>query len=741
MTPEEARAELARRELARRAAAREARRNTPRARGTPGTLVEEVGSTLSTINRGIPFAQDLVNFGGGVRGMLDGSGYQAGVERQRANSNELQQDFRNRRPNAAAFAEGTGNLSGAIPIGRGAQVVQQGATRGLPLLLGQTRNAAITGAGAGYLFGATTGDAPNRSLLERNQLGNEAAGAGAALGAATPAAVNLVGAGWRATNPLREAIGRGVNNLPEIAPRARQGVGSMGGQMFAGTPTPPARPAAPPPQPPRIPRAAMGTIDRMANNARMTPDQVETALAEARRNPQGEVLVDIFEDTGVRRFRPIVQGPGQTGNNARQISERRALEAAERIERESRRSLNVGETRAAAMARLENDYRDLSAEAYGPLWRQEWTPRQEALYQRRIAPLMRDQTAVGRTMREAEAAARETFEFDVANGRATGSFDDNRARALHYMKMELGEIFEDQSREAYGARAARDNSRRAFYRTFSDLLDPPPGTAGRFQGHDEAIIPGYREITSRAGDFHAGRRAIEAGQGWLKADEADVARELARMTPFERYHARVGLADEIRLESQGTVDGDRNPIAVLLRRPKTQAAIRAAFDTPQQAADFLSSATQTNSTPYSHAVGSVAEGADDLLGTIGTQNRLVRNAREWGAGSTTAGNLAYGEDEAFNAAVDTGAQVATDNPLGALRRGMQGAANALSLGHIERVNNVRGDNLLRRVDTQESTDFARAVVEDLRRRDAVRRSASAASQAGSAAGGSQQGRD
>jgi hypothetical protein len=309
------------------------------------------------------------------------------------------------------------------------------------------------------------------------------------------------------------------------------------------------------------------------------------------------------------------------------------------------------------------------------------------------------------------------------------------------MKMELGEIFEDQSREAYGARAARDNSRRAFYRTFSDLLDPPPGTAGRFQGHDEALSPGYREITSRAGDFHAGRRAIESGQSWLRADEADVARELARMTPFERYHARVGLADAIRHESRGTVDGDRNPVRAILRDPEAQSAIRAAFDTPQQAADFLSSVTQTNSTPYSQAVGSVAQGADDLLGTIGTQNRLVRNAREWGAGSTTAGNLAYGEDEAFNAAVDTGAQVATGNPLGALRRGMQGAANALSLGHIERVNNVRGDNLLRRVDTQESTDFARAVVEELRRRDAVRSTASAASQAGSAAGGSQQGRD
>jgi hypothetical protein len=186
------------------------------------------------------------------------------------------------------------------------------------------------------------------------------------------------------------------------------------------------------------------------------------------------------------------------------------------------------------------------------------------------------------------------------------------------------------------------------------------------------------------------------------------------MTDFERYHARVGFANAIanRIGLRGSVNGNNN-VANALGSPEMQRRVAAMFDSPEEAASFLD--------------------------TLNQQNMLMRNAGQWGTGSQTYSNAMHGADEALNTMSDIGVNAATGNFGGAIRRGVQGGANSLTMGAIERANDVRGEALLRRVDSDDARAFTDAVVAELRRRDTARRTASTASQAGAAAAGSQQG--
>jgi hypothetical protein len=569
----------------------------------------------------------------------------------------------------------------------------------LPLFLGQTRNAATTGAAAGYAYGFGTGDAPNRSLLERNQLGNEAAGAGAALGAATPAAVNLVGGAWQASNPVRDYVGRGVRNfvdgLPQIAPAANNSAGAMGGNLFGRRPQLRAVPPAAPPQGPTIPPAAMGMIDRMANNARMSPEQVGSALAEARRNPQGQVLVDIFGDTGVRRVRPIVQGPGQTGNRAVEVARERYQAAPDRILNELNTRLAVAETPQQALRSLERQYGEASANLYNPLFQRPMDPE---LRQTAAEFLRRYDNTPG--YRDAARRAQEIFELDVANDLATGSLDDNFARYMHYLKMGVDDMVRDAPRA--GIQATQRRGLREMQR--------------RIVGAIDRSVPGYREARNQWSTLSSAEDALDDGRELITQSAGDIRVRMGEMTDFERYHARVGFADSIaqRIGLRGSVNGNRN-VAEALGSPEMQRRVRAIFDNEQQAADFLD--------------------------TLNQQNMLMRNAGQWGGNSSTFSNAAYGADEAMNTVADMGLEIARGSPGGAARRGIQDVYNAARGGVLERANNDRGAAAFTRIDTEDSAGFARAVEAELRRRDQIRRSASTASQTGAAASGSQQGRD
>lgn len=677
-------------------------RPAPR-RGQSAPFWQEVTGALANLNRGIPFATDIMNAAQGVRSMAQGRPYEEGAENQAA----VADDFMARRPNAANLAIGTG---AAAPLaltagGSGAPQVAAQTSRGIPLFLRQTAQAGATGAATGEIYGIGTSQG---SMQERLDAGNEAATLGGLTGAAAPAIID-------AAAPVVRGLFGAARRLPTPAPNT---LGANGGNLRI----------VPPPQGPsgpRIPATAMNTIERLADRSGQNASQLEARLGNIQRNPQGEVLADVFDTPGVQTLRPIAQSPGRTGQRAARTARERVRGAQQRIMTQltGDKGLNVPETRFAAVQRLENEYRDVSANAYAPMWRTPVSAEGRALYAQRIEPLLQSSNPeIRRIMQRATRNAERQFNLDVGVGRVEGSIDDHLGRYLHYIKVELGELARFEARSPGGASGNRLGALRQLYRQFGDMIDPGNGAP--------AIVPGYRNATAQAGDNFTALEALEEGATWLNMTGEEVRARVAQMTPFELYHARVSLADDVRQSTRGRVVGNKN-VANALDDPTMQDAIAAAFENPRQAADFIGP-------PVPAQRGRDNAGA--FLETVNTQNQLARNALDWGGGSQTWANAMYGSDEAANAIMESGASLATGKPGTAIAQAGRSAVNAITGGMVERANNVRGEALLTRIDTPDAESFTRALIAELRRREALRNTNTRISRAGGAAAGTQQGR-
>lgn len=583
--------------------------------------------------------------------------------------------FVERNRQEAPIASAVNEIGGALftgGSGGGRAVMQQGAQRGLPLLANQMARGATVGGASGAAYGFGTGEG---GLSERLDSANQGAATGAAFGAAAPAVVN-------AARPVLSAAGRMVPSL-RVDPNR---LGTAGGNLTL-------QPRGQPPQ--RLPGPVAGTVDRLANRARMTPDQVETALGAARRNPQGEVLSDIFGEPGRQTTRALAQWPGQTGQRVGETLRTRGAEQPVRIMSALRRGLNVSETRQQAIQRLTREYRQASAETYQPLFATPPSPERLAALEQGLRSVR-----TSPTIRRAVNRARELFNDERAARLVRGRLSDNQARYAHYIKLALDDIIASGRRDG----SLVGNQRRAtieLRNRISSLLDEalPPDSAGG----------GYAAARARWGGIAAAEDALDEGADFLTMLPDEVRMRMFAMTDFERMHARIGLVDEItRGMRGGRVVGNRN-VANALDYRDTQEVIAAAFDSPEQAADFLD--------------------------TLNTSNQLMRNATTWGGGSSTAANAAYGADEALNVAGDMAGDIATGRPGTAAARGIRGAINTVTGGAIERANNQRGEALLTRIDTPDAEEFGRQVVAELRRRAAARGASTQASQAVARGGG------
>ena len=505
-------------------------------RGQSAPFWQEVTGALANVNRGIPFATDIMNVAQGVRSMAQGRPYEEGAQNQAA----IENDFMARRPNAANLAIGTG---AAAPLaltagGSGAPQVAAQTSRGIPLFLRQTAQAGATGAATGEIYGIGTS---RGSMQERLDAGNEAATLGGLTGAAAPAIID-------AAAPVVRGLFGAARRIPTPAPNT---LGANGGNL---------RVVSPPPQGPRVPVTAMNTIERLADRSGQNVSQLEARFGNIQRNPQGEVLADAFDTPGVQTLRPIAQSPGRTGQRAAQTARARIQGAQQRIMTQltGKKGLNVAESRHAAVQRLENEYRDVSANAYAPMWRTPVSAEGRALYAERIEPLLQSNNPeIRRIMQRATRNAERQFNLDVGVGRVEGSIDDHLGRYLHYIKMELGELARFEARSPGGASGNRLGALRQLYRQFGDMLDPGNGAP--------AIIPGYRATTARAGDNFTALEALDEGAAFLRMRPEEVATRIQQMTPFERYHARVALADEVRHATRGRVVGNRNVANALVR--------------------------------------------------------------------------------------------------------------------------------------------------------------------------------
>lgn len=586
-------------------------------------------------------------------------------------------------PISGPLLEGSGMalpvaLSGGAAMG---PTLERQAAARAPGLLGQMARGAATGALVGGAGGFASGDG---DLNQRFASADQGAAGGAAVGLLAPPVVGAAGAGVRFAGSL-------LDRLPPIAERAQSGTGAFGAQLFSGGGRRP--PPRPPMRPDAIPEPTMNAISRLADRMRMNPDDVERAFAEAQRNPQGQVTADLFEDPGVRMLRPIAQAPGQTGQLATRVATQRFQAATDRIIDSLRRNLSVSESRQAAIRRLEGQYNAASANLYQPLWRRPLSGEQTQAMENTLKPYADDDV-----FKDASRRAQRIFNRDVANGVVQGDINDNFSRYLHYLKMGLDDAAKFAATPQGGAMSTELRGIRTMRANILAAMDQN--------------IPGYAEARARWGSLANAEDALDEGAGFLSMNSDEVAARMGEMTPFEREHARIGMADAIShaVGRSGKVVGNANVAnSQLLNSPEGQQRLRAVFETPEQAADFLD--------------------------TVTSQNRLMRNAGQWGTGSPTYSNEEHGADNIMSALGESAVHAARGDMGRAISRTGRQIGNLVSNNQIERTNNIVGADLLRRVDTPDAASFARQVVEELRRRDQARATGATIGRIAGAAGG------
>jgi len=353
--------------------------------------------------------------------------------------------------------------------------------------------------------------------------------------------------------------------------------------------------------------------------------------------------------------------------------------------------MNVTESPFMANERLAREYDSVSADLYNPLFKNQLDPAAQARAMQHVQAIADDPVMI-----DAQTRAQRIFDRDRRNGLVTGGLMDNYARALHYMKMGIDGASKFATHPLQGLDATEVRGIREMRRQFVNMIDE--------------TIPNYREARQRWAGISSAEDALEEGGRWLSMRGEEVAARRQEMTPFELQHARIGLVDSIRGATRGAVNRNKN-VAIALDDPDIQEAIAAAFDTPEQAAQFLSS--------------------------VNTQYELMRNASTWGGGSSTYANAAHGDSQIAATMIDAGLSGARGDVGGFLNRQGGKIGNFITAGMQERADDVVGAAMARPVTgTPDAPDFARQVIELLQQQE--QRAATntrASTAAGAAAGG------
>lgn len=640
---------------------------------SPDQAMKQVGQGVSTGLSRVPGAvMDMVTHPvQTVRSMTYGPMVDAGA----ANIDQMQAESvgDEEAANAAAARANNATIDSGINVGGlflGGGLATKASRGGLAAFGRQVATGVGTGAGVGGALGAlrTPGN-----LEDRVAGATEGAGVGATIGAAAPAIVNGArGAAWAGNNAPRlvgaPTVTRMASNVWNAIPtpqNARSSVG-MGARPMR---------RAPPRRDEAIPQEAR--LAQMFERARVSGDELEARAARAREMPQGETAVDLAGDTGIRTIRPVAQGPGETGALAQDIRQQRFDAGPRIVAGGAREGLRVNETPAQARARIDREYARVSAEQYNPLLEQQLGPQQRA-----GLAAVRERYRGDPVMRRAESRAEAIFDRDRRNGRVTGRISDNLPRFMHYLKMGLDVESKFQATpQGGGASGVQLNGIREMRTQVVRALDDN--------------IPGYREARNEWGGLAAAEDAVGTGAEWLRMHPDDVRASRAEMTAFELEHARIGLAEEIRHASRGNDSGTKNAASGILNDPDALASIVEAFDTPEQGAQYVER-------------------------VIRNQRRLMSNASQWGGGSQTYSNAAFGID---------GAVHVMRNPV---EGAMMAVAKWLNEAGLERANDQFGRAALQRVDTAESRAFVRRIADVLRRRARERQAAETASAAAAA---------
>lgn len=536
------------------------------------------------------------------------------------------------------------------------------------------------GGGVGYLTGQ------NDEERQRN----------AAIGAATGAGIFGFGPTmFRSVRDMWQNAGRyaGQTNsslgLPP-PPAAAGGAGGRGGAAAAAA-------GGDEPLNPAVVRA----FDDLAYETRQSPAALETRAAAAEAQPAGRVWADLFDDAGAMQARALAQGRGTTTGIARDEAERRSRSLAGRLVSELENRLGIRATPRQANESLSQAYQRVSDEHYNPI-----------LNGVRLSDDARAALdhVLERLPPEVRRATEESMQR-VAGMRGQEALQPGDARFYHRFYSALGQTIRNLERNP----SALD--RQLFG---ADDLAAMRELRGVFRNHLDTAIPGYREARTAWAGLSDAEDAIDAGRSLIASNMVDGARmwrpdEVGRwmrgLSPFEREHVRIGVADELsrRFINSSRAVGNANA-ANSFNIEAQQNILREVFDDPRQAEAFINilnegNVLQRNAQQW---LGGSSTAANFQRAGQGWLSRGIEFAGQLGAPVTAAKNAALGviramrenaaqqEDDAIGRALFTGAENATPEArqfrqrlLAALRElearrlanastaGIQGGSNAV----------------------------------------------------------------
>lgn len=433
-------------------------------RRTPG---QEVMGALTTLNRSIPFADELAD------------GVQAGVDivagrskpgeawrKARARSKGSSEDFEARRPIAANLTKGVGLVAQAVPVVKTAAPV----ATGLRGLLGTSARASA----AGGLSAQVAGLGGEGTVSERQKAANDATLPAMAVGAAIPVAV--AGAG---------AARRGVAKIADGTARtgARLGNRVSGGKLLD-------------------PRAeAAKRLGEALKADGLGPAEVRQALEEWQRTgASSPALVDLAGENTRALLRAAASKPGAARNAA--------VDYANQVTGDlqgnaiARTRALTGDRRPAAKVAAEiKDVRGRAAREMYPAFADNRVPVTDDVVSATdgAADWMRSASQLARAERRADVVA----EIDaLTNG---GSLNDASAGTLDYMRRAL----RDRSAKAYqegegGLGAALKDRSKDLERVLTD-------------------VPGFDEARSTYRGYSRQLDALDEGRGVLNEVPDDFA--------------------------------------------------------------------------------------------------------------------------------------------------------------------------------------------------------------------------
>ena len=391
-------------------------------------------------------------------------------------------------------------------------------------------------------------------------------------------------------------------------------------------------------------------------------------LEALKKSPKPEAIADI-DSAGIQSLSRLVAQSGGRGAemarglNARQFGDDAISGAAERIERDlisaGAPKTSVRESRVGLDA--------IKKEKAGALY--------EKAFQRPVPPKMREELTNIYDRISSSGALNNAKRIASAEGRP---FTGDPLSSMTFQDMQ------------YIQRSLRGLSSQQYKAGNSELGKAIKDLRDEFVDVIDGYNPDFKQARGVYAGAEASRAAMEAGENFRKmADAGEIKDFIAKLSPDELHHFRVGVAQSIRRDIEKAADG-RNLSDVLANSRRKLRQLSEAF--PAKGFKQLEDALEKEAT-MARTRGSVLGGSQTFqtgqaleefaAEELGMLQQMARGAKE-GIGGALAPLLPAGQRAAMGIGSDTSEQ------LGRILFSTDPVSRARAIDQVRRAGTVRG---------------------------------------------------